>query len=200
MWPCPRMPTRSELDLNAQIIYSGRTVTARKGGVSRPIRKLIESQWFAPQYSLFDYGCGRAIDVRWLQERGYDAAGWDPEHHPHAPVLKADIVTLLFILNVIPNPEERAQALINSYNLSTQILMIAVRQGKLSDNREPYSDGYYIRARQTFQKIYDHDELRAYVALTLNIPDRYLHTVERGMLLVFKNPRLLESHFTRYKG
>jgi hypothetical protein len=51
------------------------------------------------------------MDVEALKALGYDAKGWDPAFQPNAPKVKSDVVNLGFVLNVIEEPQERADAL-----------------------------------------------------------------------------------------
>lgn len=179
------MSNRSDRSLRT--IFPGRTVTARKGGVSRPMRRMTKDGIVNRRMTLFDYGCGKETDIRWLCERGYTAAGWDPAHCPHAPLIVSDVVSLLFVLNVIKELTERAKALIMSYELCRIALVVAVRRGSISDNSEPCGDGYYIRHRKTFQKIYLQRELREFIAVTLSISHDRIHAVEHGIFYVFKD-------------
>lgn len=67
--------------------------------------------------SVLDHGCGRGADVRFYRDRGLDADGWDP--HPgfgwqQEPPRQFDLVTSVFVLNVLSNPWERIKALQNA--------------------------------------------------------------------------------------
>lgn len=176
-------------DCTTRVIYSGRTVTSRHLTVSRPIRLGIRDKIVTRQRSVFDYGCGTGSDIRWLCERGYGASGWDPNHCPSAPLVESDVVNLAYVLNVIADPIERTGALINAYSLCKSILIIAVRRGQLSRNCEPYRDGYYIKHRKTFQKIYQQEELIDYISSSLKITLDHIRTVEQGIVYIFRDTR-----------
>ena len=72
----------------------------------------------APQTSRcatsLDYGCGRGADVNYFRSLGIDADGYDP----HAPFGFAEspaglfmVVTLIFVLNVLPTVEARLEVM-----------------------------------------------------------------------------------------
>jgi SAM-dependent methyltransferase len=66
--------------------------------------------------SILDYGCGRGTDVIHYRQGGLHADGYDP-YPPfgwaHKPTATAgyDLVTLAFVLNVLPDPWERVRVL-----------------------------------------------------------------------------------------
>ena len=78
------------------------------------------------QYSIFDYGCGKGDDLRELEAHGLDVAGWDPNFHPEAELIAAEIVNLGFVLNVIEDREERDETLKTAWSLAEQFLVISV--------------------------------------------------------------------------
>lgn len=64
--------------------------------------------------SVLDHGCGRGTDVRFYRQSGLAADGFDPHpgfgrHQP--PERHYDLVTSVFVLNVLSDPWERIQAL-----------------------------------------------------------------------------------------
>jgi Methyltransferase domain len=64
--------------------------------------------------SVLDHGCGRGSDVDHYRAAGLDADGWDP-HLGFGWTAKHDreydLVTNIFVLNVLPDPWQRIQAL-----------------------------------------------------------------------------------------
>ena len=63
---------------------------------------------------VLDYGCGRGADVNYFRSLGIDAVGYDP----HAPFGFAEsptglfmVVTLIFVLNVLPTVEARLEVM-----------------------------------------------------------------------------------------
>ncbi|MGI5441435.1 methyltransferase domain-containing protein [Streptomyces shenzhenensis] len=64
--------------------------------------------------SILDHGCGRGADVAHYRSAGLDAAGFDPHDHfgwPRPERTGFDLVTSMFVLNVLPDPWQRIQAL-----------------------------------------------------------------------------------------
>ena len=68
-----------------------------------------------PTSSFFDYGCGRGDDVARLSAQGFNASGWDPAYQPAAERTPADVVNLGYVVNVIEDPAERADALTQAW-------------------------------------------------------------------------------------
>ena len=92
---------------------SFKTAIARPGP-SAPAKKLTpciervlaESSLNPSVRGVLDYGCGRGADVNYFRSLGIDAGGYDP----HAPFGFAEsptgvfmVVTLIFVLNVLPD-------------------------------------------------------------------------------------------------
>jgi len=150
-------------------ILRHRTAIARTA-LSRPIQQAIEDAVLRPGKSVFDYGCGRGIDVHFLRAAGYEAAGWDPEFHPTGQKLQADLVNLGYVVNVVEDLDERRTALREAYHLAKDCLIVSAQlsyQGRISIG-ESYADGILTR-RNTFQKYFTQDELREFIESTLHI-------------------------------
>lgn len=63
---------------------------------------------------LLDHGCGRGADLEHYRIHGLDADGWDPHPdfgHTTEPADDYDLVTQAYVLNVLPDPWQRIQAL-----------------------------------------------------------------------------------------
>ncbi|MGW5159319.1 methyltransferase domain-containing protein [Nonomuraea wenchangensis] len=64
--------------------------------------------------SILDHGCGRGADVGYYRSYGLEADGYDP-HEPFGwprPARRGyDLVTSMFVLNVLPDPWQRIRAL-----------------------------------------------------------------------------------------
>jgi len=86
--------------------------------LSVPMQALHRHGYLDGAWTVFDYGRGKGDDVRILRHNGLEATGWDPHFAPDVPKMQADIVNLGFVINVIEDPEERAQALRNAYALA----------------------------------------------------------------------------------
>jgi hypothetical protein len=80
--------------------------------LSKPVKTMIESAVLKPGLTFFDYGCGRGADVQGLRSLGYLAQGWDPAFFAAEPRAEADVVNLGYVLNVIEDPVERVEALV----------------------------------------------------------------------------------------
>ncbi|MEU8445511.1 methyltransferase domain-containing protein [Streptomyces microflavus] len=64
--------------------------------------------------SVLDHGCGRGADVAHYRSAGLDAEGFDPHDDfgwPRPELTGFDLVTSMFVLNVLPDPWQRIQAL-----------------------------------------------------------------------------------------
>lgn len=138
--------------------------------LSQPVALLVRHGLLRSGVSMFDYGCGQGDDLRALVNGGIEATGWDPHFAPDAAKSCADVVNLGFVLNVIERPEERVEALREAWGLTRSVLAIStmiagqVPVGGLT----PYGDGY-VTSRGTFQKYFQHAELRQFIARTLGI-------------------------------
>jgi DNA phosphorothioation-associated putative methyltransferase len=74
-----------------------RTAMARSR-LSRPIALAIDDDVLAPGHHVFDYGCGRGDDIRYLTAAGFTADGWDPVRRPLGQRRSADVVNLGYVL------------------------------------------------------------------------------------------------------
>lgn len=135
----------------------------RRFAPSAPFQVLSRAGLLNGSLSVLDYGCGYGDDVRTLVASGIDARGWDPHFSRNTPLEPADIVNLGFVLNVIEDPAERGEVLRRAFSLATELLVVST----LKANAAPaaarrYADGYLTK-RQTFQKTYSQDELKAFI-------------------------------------
>jgi DNA phosphorothioation-associated putative methyltransferase len=154
--------------------------------LSRPVRIALEAGLFAPGSSFFDYGCGYGGDLERIAHQGYDSSGWDPHYRPDVPLQEADIVNLGYVINVIEDVTERRETLLKAWALTRQVLIVSAQV--LIDDRTRglvgYGDGI-ITERNTFQKYYEQEELKAYI-------DGVLHAdaipVGLGIYVVFREP------------
>lgn len=159
--------------------------------LSKPVRTALEADLFTPETTFFDYGCGHGSDIQHIRNRGYLSAGWDPYYHPNNICQPADIVNLGYVINVIEDPSERREALLNAWALTHQILIVAAQV--LIQNpaigQVAYSDGILTR-RNTFQKYYEQEELKAYIDQVLGVD---AVPVALGIYLVFRDLACAES-------
>ena len=125
--------------------------------ISKPVRLAMEANLFTEGATFFDYGCGYGEDIKYIAKKGYLSAGWDPYYLPETPCITADVVNLGYVINVIESLAERREALIKSWQLTKQVLIVSAlvliddskTKGKLA-----YGDGV-ITSRKTFQKYYE---------------------------------------------
>ncbi|MGH1393622.1 MAG: DNA phosphorothioation-associated putative methyltransferase [Trichormus sp.] len=159
--------------------------------ISRPVRLAIEWAILNQNTSFFDYGCGYGGDVQRLTNLGYNSLGWDPYYYPNEPITSADVVNLGYVLNVIEDIEERRQSLIQAWELTGKVLIVAAQVliNAPSKAQLAYSDGIVTR-RNTFQKYYEQEELKKYIDEVLNVD---AVPVALGVYFVFRDEAEKES-------
>jgi ATP adenylyltransferase len=111
---------------------SARTAITRSK-LSAPAAHLLEQGLLCGR--ILDYGCGRGDLARFLDG---DILQWDPHHFPEMPKGKFDVVTMIYVLNVL-DPDMRGEVFehAKSFVKRNGSLYIAVRrdlktQGKTS--------------------------------------------------------------------
>jgi len=155
-----------------------------RAALSRPIATAIRDSIVTAETSIFDYGCGRADDLRNLAALGYTVDGWDPTHRASASREPADIVNLGYVVNVIEDPTERADTLRSAWNLTRRVLVVSSRltwDARIVSGR-PYGDGLMTRTG-TFQKLYEQAELGRWIGDSLGAE---VHAAAPGIYYVFK--------------
>ncbi|QLE55603.1 DNA phosphorothioation-associated putative methyltransferase [Nostoc sp. TCL26-01] len=159
--------------------------------ISRPVRLAIEWAILNPDKSFFDYGCGYGGDVQRVANLGYTSAGWDPYYYPDAAITPADVVNLGYVLNVIEDTEERHQSLIQAWEITRQVLIVAAQIliNAPSKAQLAYNDGI-VTSRNTFQKYYEQAELKTYIDQVLNVD---AVPVALGVYFVFRDEAEKES-------
>ena len=160
--------------------------------LSTPMQSLGRHGYLDGDYSILDYGCGKGHDVLELEAHGLDVIGWDPAYRPDSSKRPSDIVNLGFVINVIEDRNERAQALRNAYSLAKQFLVVSVMLGGEATTQKftPYKDGV-VTSRGTFQKYFTQSELRDFIETSLTTK---AVAVGPGLFYVFKN-ELIEQEF-----
>ncbi len=158
--------------------------------LSRPMRLALDAGIFTSKTTFFDYGCGYGGDIEQIQKQGYLSHGWDPYYRPDTALNSADVVNLGYVINVIENPAERREALINAWQLTQKVLVVSALV--LIDDRERgqvvYGDGVITR-RNTFQKYYDQEELKYYIEQVLNVE---AIPAALGIYFVFRDPEMAQ--------
>ncbi len=157
-----------------------------RAALSAPMYLLFTGGLIRPNNTVLDYGCGQGDDVRALKDNGYNALGWDPHFQPSLSSLKHSHITNLgFVLNVIEDPEERAEALRRSFSLTEACLAVSAMLYGKSDlsSARPYRDGY-LTSRNTFQKYFTQAELRDFIVSVLDVEPV---AVGQGIFFVFRD-------------
>jgi hypothetical protein len=154
--------------------------------LSKPVKTLLEYGLLKPGNSFFDYGCGQGADVRGLQGLGYCAEGWDPVFRPDVAKKTADVVNLGYVLNVIEDPVERLEALVEAFRHTGRVLVVAalIHETVETERSARFRDGVLTR-RNTFQKFFEQHELQHYIEDAL---DGSAVPVALGIFYVFREP------------
>jgi len=165
-----------------------------RSGLSKPVRCALEAGLFDENTTFFDYGCGHGTDYKIIQKQGFTSAGWDPHYFPNNHIQPADIVNLGYVINVIENPDERRTTLLNAWNLTQKVLIIAAQVLVESNNQGQiaYGDGIITR-RNTFQKYYEQEELKMYIDQVLDVDSI---PVALGIYFVFRDQNEAERFRT----
>lgn len=164
----------------------------RRRELSRPVRLALEHKLLNSSTSFFDYGCGYGDDVRQVSELGIPASGWDPIHEPANKPRQADIVNLGYVVNVIEDLAERSTVLRDAWSLTKKLLIVSARltlELKNSLSHSSFADGY-VTSRGTFQKFYEHHELRDWINEVLDVRSV---AAAPGIFFVFQDDDLLQS-------
>ena len=132
-------------------------------------RVLAESPPRLPIRGVLDYGCGRGADLNYFRSLGIDAEGYDP----HAPFGFAErpagpfiVVTLIYVLNVLPTAEARKEVMREAAaRLAPKgVLFVgtrstaAIRSEAARNGWRALEDGF-VSGRGTFQRGMDAEEI-----------------------------------------
>lgn len=159
---------------------------------SLPIRTAISRGLLKKNFDVLDYGCGHGDDVKLLINNGFKALGWDPHYSPSLPTQTTyDFVNLGFVLNVIEDPDERAQTLQKAYDYSNKVTLVScMLSGDMNQKiSRPFNDGF-VSSAGTFQKYYLQSELREYIEQEIKVT---AHAIGPGIFAIIKDPELLED-------
>jgi len=171
----------------------------RRNDLSRPIRIARDDGLIGPTVSVFDYGCGHGDDMRRLSALGIDCLGWDPVYRPLTERVRADVVNLGYVINVIESPDERVVALREAWSLVEKVLIVSARLSHESrgEQQATFEDGCLTR-RQTFQKYYEQSELRDWINQALRVS---CVAAAPGIFYVFRNDEARQSFVAaRFRG
>ncbi len=164
-------------------IHRHKTALVRRE-ISKPVKTLLELGQLRRGESFFDYGCGHGGDVEAIEKLGHESGGWDPVHAPEAERRTADIVNLGFVLNVIEDPAERVETLLDAWKRTRRALLVStlIAGQEAYDDIQTFGDGV-LTSRDTFQKFFEPSEIQALLEDTLQteaVP------VGLGIYLVFR--------------
>lgn len=156
-----------------------------RNNFSRPVRLALEAGLFSPGTTFFDYGCGHGSDITRIAQQGYTSAGWDPYYSPDHPCTPADVINLGYVINVIEDPSERREALINAWELTCKVMLVSAQVliDDSSRSQVAYGDGI-VTKRNTFQKYYEQEELKIYIDQVLGVD---AIPVALGVYFVFRD-------------
>jgi 2-polyprenyl-3-methyl-5-hydroxy-6-metoxy-1,4-benzoquinol methylase len=122
----------------------------------------------------FDLGCGRGDDIEWLKRylkpTGATVAGYDPNHGswPEPSSIASgtyDIVTCIYVLNVLQEPQMRMDVLKDARHLVKEGGLVAVATRAHGAVRRAVRDGWkktgdgWITTTGTFQRGFSPGEL-----------------------------------------
>jgi DNA phosphorothioation-associated putative methyltransferase len=163
----------------------------RRVDFSRPVKSALHDGLIGPAVTVFDYGCGHGQDMALLAAQGVTCGGWDPAFRPASPKHPADVVNLGFVLNVIEDVAERAEALRQAWGLARRLLIVAaqVKESGQGQSQVAFGDGV-LTGWGTFQKYFGQGELRAFVESELQteaIP------ASLGVFYVFRDETLQQQ-------
>jgi DNA phosphorothioation-associated putative methyltransferase len=151
--------------------------------LSVPVQLMIKNGLINPDNTFFDFGCGKGSDILSLTEAGINAKGWDPYYASENEIVEADIVNLGFVLNVIEDPIERADALQKAFQLARKVLSISVMLYGPEQPGRPHKDGH-LTNRNTFQKYFSQGEIKDYIEHALS---QQVFMIGPGVAIVFKD-------------
>lgn len=170
----------------AVTVHRHRTAISRTD-LSKPIREALANGLLAEGCTVFDYGCGLGNDAAHLRAMGYAVAAWDPAYFPEEPKLAAELVNLGYVLNVIEDPAERVDVLVDAWALTKRVLLVStlIEGNQTYNSVREHSDGILTK-RNTFQKYFSPAEIQGLIESAL---DSEAHTISSGIYAVFRDAR-----------
>lgn len=173
-------------------IQRHRTALSRYS-LSAPVQSLLRDGLLRKDTTFFDYGCGKGDDLATLIDSGFNCSGWDPYYRPDHDKKISDVVNIGFVINVIEDKQERAEALLGAFTLAQQVLAIAAMVSNTGPTHgRTYADGI-VTSRATFQKYFTQPELQHFIESTL---DDDAYAASPGVFYVFKSRTAEQSYLT----
>jgi hypothetical protein len=123
--------------------------------------------------TLLDHGCGHGVDPRWYRAQGIDADGFDPHPpfgHDAPPSRRYDLVTSVYVVNVLDDADARVAALRDAArHVRAGGALLVVSRSTSCIQREAtggawarHRDGWWSKdTRGTFQRGHSDEELAA---------------------------------------
>lgn len=160
----------SELTGDGPAAPAGQEYQPHKTAMSRqapsPASRAVTAHLTGPLgvHSVLDHGCGRGADVAHYRSAGLDAEGFDPHDDfgwPRPEQSGFDLVTSMFVLNVLPDPWQRIQALKDAASFARPggHLVVVTRSPEEIDKAAAdggwsvHHDGFWSsRSKGTFQR------------------------------------------------
>jgi SAM-dependent methyltransferase len=178
----------SDLPGDAPTLSPGRSYQPHKTAMNRtgpsPASQAVTAYLTRPLAvtSVLDHGCGRGADIAHYRSHHLDADGFDPHDgfgwpRPHRR--DYDLVTSMFVLNVLPDPWQRIQALQDAASFTRpggHVVVVTRSPDEIAkaatDGRwSPHQDGFWSsRSKGTFQRGIDSAEITALARWASLIP------------------------------
>ncbi|WP_405806449.1 methyltransferase domain-containing protein [Streptomyces sp. NBC_00210] len=123
--------------------------------------------------SVLDHGCGRGADVAHYRSVGLDAEGFDPHDDfgwPRPGRSGFDLVSSMFVLNVLPDPWQRIQALKDAASFARpggHVVVVTrspqeITKAAAEGGWTAHHDGFWSsQSKGTFQRGIDPEEITA---------------------------------------
>lgn len=190
--------------------------TAISNGVATSARLLINE--IPTSSHILDYGAGKLRNSKFLMKNGYkvsivetkrqlEALKQDPDlsQLEHIYAVEDEIeqtfeaILCSFVLNVIPDINERSYVLQRSYYLLKDsgklFVEVRKRRGILNSKyKYPYKDGYAIGKNEikTFQKPFEKDEFINYV-YSHGFSINHIQSTSDGWLIIAKKEQIIDE-------
>jgi hypothetical protein len=173
-------------ETNERLLVERHKTALTRYELSKPVKSLLEYGVLRSGRTFFDYGCGQGSDVRGLQALGYQAEGWDPVFRPDVGKLGADVVNFGYVLNVIEDPAERVESLVDAFRHAGRLLVVSglINETVDTETARRFGDGVLTRSN-TFQKFFEQQELQQYIEDAL---ETTAVPVALGVFYVFRDP------------
>ena len=164
----------------------------------------VPTKWAKDQGKIgmrvYDWGCGRGDDAKFLRECGFDVIAYDPFHFPEYEPETIDFgvidtVLNIYVLNVIENKKDRSELLksISDKIVGNTSVIVSVRRSTEIDKDgeakgwKKHKDGWITSARRGFQKGYSKEEIQALCCLYFEVEK--IKPVSGGIVLILRKKK-----------